>query len=47
MEKLIIYKKHKILLVLYLLLTVSCAYFSAHGRAYKKAQYANKMGNYE
>jgi len=32
---------------IYCLISVSCAYFSAHGRAYKKAQSANKRGHYE
>jgi len=34
-------------MVIYFLFSVSCAYLSAHGRAYKKAQSANKRGNYE
>ena len=34
-------------MAIYFLFSVSCAYFSAHGRAYKKAQSANKRGNYE
>ncbi len=39
--------KSSFLLVIYCLISVSCAYFSAHGRAYKKAQSANKRGHYE
>ena len=39
--------KASLLITIYFLLSVSCAYFSAHGRAYKKAQSANKRGDYE
>ena len=39
--------KSSLLMAIYFLFSVSCAYFSAHGRAYKKAQSANKRGNYE
>ena len=34
-------------MAIYFLFWVSCAYFSAHGRAYKKAQSVNKRGDYE
>ena len=33
--------------LIYCLISVSCAYFSAHGRAYKKAQSANEQAHYE
>jgi len=41
--------KYKLFLLITscLLFSFSCAYFSAHGRAYKKAHSANKRGNYE
>ena len=39
--------KSSLLVAIYCLISVSCAYFSAHGRAYKKAQSANKQGHYE
>ena len=40
--------KHKLLLLaIYLLFSLSCAYFTAHGRAFKKAESANEDGNYE
>jgi hypothetical protein len=39
--------KSSLLVAIYCLISVSCAYFSAHGRAYKKAQSANKRGHYE
>ena len=39
--------KSSFLLAIYCLISISCAYFSAHGRAYKKAQSANKRGHYE
>lgn len=39
--------KTALLLAIYCGLSISCAYFSAHGRAYKKAQSAQKRGNYE
>ena len=39
--------KSLILIILWSLFSASCAYFSAHGRAYKKAESANKRGHYE
>ena len=39
--------KSIILIILCCLFSVSCAYFSAHGRAYKKSHSASKRGNYE
>ena len=39
--------KSLLLLSMYLFFSISCAYFSPHGRAYKKAYSANKHGNYE
>ena len=37
----------KIALLTFCLLAVSCAYFSAHGRAFKRAESYNKYGKYE
>ncbi len=37
----------KIALLTFYLLIVSCAYFSAHGRAFKRAESYNKYGKYE
>ena len=37
----------KIALLTFYLLAVSCAYFSAHGRAFKRAESYNKSGKYE
>ena len=39
--------KSLLLVITYCFFSVSCAYFSPHGRAYKKAHFANKHGNYE
>jgi len=41
--------KYKLFLLITscVLFSISCAYFSAHGRAFKKAQSANKRGHYE
>ena len=39
--------KSLLLGIMYLFFSISCAYFTPHGRAFKKAYSANKHGNYE